>query len=50
MVTRNTVAAEVMGRQRVPFDIDTGGLVDGLEVRGRRQGQTRFRFKQLAAL
>lgn len=49
MVTGNTVATEVMGGLKVPFDIDIGGLVDGSEVRGRRQGQARFRLKQLAA-
>lgn len=49
MVTGSTVATEVVGGLKVPFDIDTGGLVDGSEVRGRKQGQTMFRLKQLAA-
>lgn len=37
------MTSEMVGGFKVHFDTETRGLVDGSEVRGKRQGQRKFR-------
>lgn len=43
MVTGISMTLEMVGRFKVHFDTEARGLVDGSEMRGKRQGQKRFR-------